>query len=390
MISIDIHTFPSGTQSVAKHENTTEFTIRHNNCQIIVPHKSSRCLPCQKYRASLRSQLSNLHAAQVRSKARTDPHSHTNFKSLTKEELAIRATALSHLHTSTARKLANVEGKLRAAIESKGHTVDDHMHSDLTHMVQQHTCEVASRHLPGSFPRVFWEQQLEAAQRKDSRGMRWHPLLIKWAIYLHYRSSGAYDTLRSSGIIQLPSQRTLRDYTHPFHAKVGFSEEVEQQLVSHPDVRDAEEWKRHVILLLDEMHIREDLVYNKHTGALVGFANLGEITDHLEQFERSLQGVDSTIACQPLAKSMLVIMVRGLFTKLRFPFAHFTCVNLTGEKIQPLFWEAVYRVERCELKVIGATFDGASPNRRFLQLHGPPTEPDSVLYKVKNPYTREK
>lgn len=111
--------------------------------------------------------------------------------------------------------------------------------------------------------------------------------------------SGAYDTLRSSGIIQLPSQRTLRDYIHHFQAKVGFSEEVEQQLVSHPDLRDAEEWKRHVILLLDEMHIQEDLVYNKHTGALVGFANLGDITDHLEQFEQSLQGVDSTIACQP-------------------------------------------------------------------------------------------
>ena len=129
------------------------------------------------------------------------------------------------------------------------------MHSDLTQMVEKHTCEVASCHSPGSFPRVFWEQQLEAARRKDSRGMRWHPLLIKWAVYLHYHSSGAYDTLRSSGIIQLPSQRTLRDYTHHFKAKVGFSAEVEQQLVSHPDVRDAEEWKRHVILVLDEMHI---------------------------------------------------------------------------------------------------------------------------------------
>ena len=106
----NIHTFPSGTPSVTKYENTSEFTILHNNCQIIVPQKSSCCLPCQKYRASLQSQLSNLHAAQVRSKARTDPHSHTNFKSLTKKELAIRATELSPLHTSTVRKLANVEG----------------------------------------------------------------------------------------------------------------------------------------------------------------------------------------------------------------------------------------------------------------------------------------
>ncbi len=85
---------------------------------------------------------------------------------------------------------------------------------------------------------------------------------------------------------------------------------------------------------------------------------------------------------------MLVIMVRGLMTKLQFPYVQFTCVNLTGTQIYPLFWEAVYRVERCELKVIGATFDGAAPNRRFLSLG--PTPKDQVLHKVKNLYTREK
>ena len=108
---------------------------------------------------------------------------------------------------------------------------------------------------------------------------------------------------------------------------------MDQQLVNHRDVREAKEWQRYVILLLDEMHIREDLVYNKHTGALVGFVNLGEITGHLQQFERSLETTDAKQVCQPLAKSMLVIMVRGLLTKLRLSYAQFTCVNLTGEQI---------------------------------------------------------
>ena len=79
------------------------------------------------------------------------------------------------------------------------------------------------------------------------------------------------------------------------------------------------------------MYIWEDLAYNKHTGALIGFANLREIKDHLERFERSSQGVDSTFACKLLAKSMLVTMARWLFTKLSFPFAHFTCMKPTGE-----------------------------------------------------------
>ena len=82
----------------------------------------------------------------------------------------------------------------------------------------------------------------------------------------------------------------MRDYIHYFQAKVGFSEEVEQQLVSHPYVRDAEEWKRHEILLLDEMYIWEDVEHNKHTQPR---------RDHLKQFEWSLQDVGSgTLACQ--------------------------------------------------------------------------------------------
>ena len=75
---------------------------------------------------------------------------------------------------------------------------------------------------------------------------------------------------------------------------------------------------------MDEMHIREDLVYDKHTGALLGFATT------------------QTGIVQPVGSS---------------------------------------------LKVVGATFDGASPNRRFVKLHGI-TQPTNttVLHKVLNPY----
>ena len=41
------------------------------------------------------------------------------------------------------------------------------------------------------------------------------------------------------------------------------------------------EWEKFVVLLLDEMYIREDLVYEKQTGKLIGFANLGDVSNHL-------------------------------------------------------------------------------------------------------------
>ena len=94
--------------------------------------------------------------------------------------------------------------------------------------------------------------------------------------------------------IHLPSQRTLQDCTHYIPAKVGFSAEVNQQLIDTVDF--SKETNRYVVLFLDEVHIKEDLVYNKHGGLLIGFANVGDINNYLMNFERSLTDkLDETI-----------------------------------------------------------------------------------------------
>ena len=38
--------------------------------------------------------------------------------------------------------------------------------------------------LENLFSRLFWEQQFEAAKLKDAHTMRWHPLMIRWCLYL--------------------------------------------------------------------------------------------------------------------------------------------------------------------------------------------------------------
>ena len=102
------------------------------------------------------------------------------------------------------------------------------------------------------------------------------------------------------------------------------------------------------LLVFDEMHIREDLIYDKHSGALVTFANQGDISNHLTAYEQSLL---ESPPCEPMARTMMVFMVRGLFSKLQFPYVQFHCAQLTGDLLFDPFWEAVYRIERCELKV---------------------------------------
>ena len=89
-------------------------------------------------------------------------------------------------------------------------------------------------------------------------------------------------------------------------------------------INKLEEWQKCIHLLLDEMHIREDQVYEKHTGALIGFT---EINNHLLAFEHSLNTDESTPG--PLSKSMMVFMARGLFTNLHFLYAQFPCTTIT-------------------------------------------------------------
>lgn len=75
-----------------------------------------------------------------------------------------------------------------------------------------------------------------------------------------------------------------------------------------------------MVLIIDEMKIREDLVYDKTGTCLHGFVNLGDVNNQLPQLEMQ-SDVKKTYDC--LAKQMLTIMVRGIFIKLEFPYASF-------------------------------------------------------------------
>ena len=108
--------------------------------------------------------------------------------------------------------------------------------------------------------------------------MRWHPTMIKWCIYMHHLSSFAYDTLKNSGCLRLPSDRTLRDL-HPRHfVKSWFTDAVDKQLVREAEIGKVEKWQKYIVLIYDEMDVREDLVYHKATGELVGLVDLGVIS----------------------------------------------------------------------------------------------------------------
>ena len=115
---------------------------------------------------------------------------------------------LSRVVRTKERKIQELRTKLLKTTNSFGVRVNEGVHKDLVSIMKQHPTNAEN------FESIFWNQQLKAATLKSTRQMRWHPAMIRWCLYLHHRSSGAYSTLRNSGVIVLPSERTLRDYRH--------------------------------------------------------------------------------------------------------------------------------------------------------------------------------
>eukprot|EP00731_Ephydatia_muelleri_P026512 Em0018g612a len=89
----------------------------------------------------------------------------------------------------------------------------------------------------------------------------------------------------------------------------------------------------------------------------------------------------------PLASSMLVLMVRGLFTALTFPYAQFPCTDLSGDKLFPLAWNAVSHLENLGFTVLALCCDGLSANRKFFQLHDAGSK--APVHRVVNPYAHD-
>ena len=188
-------------------------------------------------------------------------------------------------------------------------------------------------------------------------------MLFVFCLSVHAKSPAAYRELRDSGILVLPSERTLRDYRNFFKPRAGFHPENIERL--RDQTRQYFDIQRYVVISFDEMKIQSKLVFDKHSNEIIGFVDLGE-----EELNVSSGSSD-------LATHALVFFVRGAASDLKYALGYFLTKDVTSYQIMPLFWKAVSVLELvCNLWVCAAVSDGASPNRLFYQLHADLVEPD--------------
>lgn len=247
-----------------------------------------------------------MHSFAAREKKRsielaTSATSSVNYRYLTSHEKKARLRSTKNETRAVRIRLKRLEVKLSEIVEKNGIVPDEELSTDMCDPVDQSDSHIRDQYKDDTFQYLFWEQQKEAMGREGVKknGIRWHPLVFKWCLYLRHQSSKAYETLRDSVCIALPSQRTLRDYSNAVKASAGFSSEVDHQLLKAAKLESSQKHHTPIALLIDEMTIKEDLVYDKHSGKVVGFINLD----------------DDDMGEIILGKSMIAFMVKGALHK---------------------------------------------------------------------------
>ena len=266
-----------------------ESTVRSGKCEILSIR--SKCPGCVSYRDKLRVMHHRKVAKSKRSPSTyTSTSSRANVRFMTTPLRLKRYKNLKSRANLAEKTVRRLKEKISQLTEATAVEVSTDLHQDLSQIMKDNDAEVTRVFSSGSFQRLFWAHQMKAIQASDKRQVRWHPMMIKWCLHLKMLSSAAYRAMRKS--ILLPSERTLRDYTHLVKGSTGIQPEVNSLLRKEAKVPLLEDWQKYVCVTFDEMKIKEDIVYDKNTCDVIGYINLDEVNNQLSSLGHALQGAD--------------------------------------------------------------------------------------------------
>jgi len=225
-------------------------TVRHLQCEVLLPDKSLICWVCEQYRSTLRALVSKFRHSSFTS-------IYVNQRFLLTPQKSVRSIAVKRACILKNRQLKRLRSKLDKLTTQNNVcvAVDDALNADIEEVIKQQPAIQND-----DFKRIFWEQQVYiscvtncfmqqwlwqvAASKAAKTGVRWHPLFVRWCLNIMLTSGKTYDIIRDSGLISLPSRRTLRDYTHWMKLTPGFNAEVINHLRREANVDSLASWQR--------------------------------------------------------------------------------------------------------------------------------------------------
>jgi DNA transposase THAP9 len=180
-----------------------------------------------------------------------------------------------------------------------------------------------------------------------------------FALTLHFYSPKAYNYIRKMwGKRILPHPSTIRALYQVVDGSPGFTKEALQAIA----VR-ASEKKIVVNLVIDEMSIKQEVIYNKYSGQYYGGIDFGNFED--------AQGNKSCKNDNPImATNALVFMVVSQNESWKVPIGYFLVGGLNSVERANLLKLALETLHSHNCSVYSVTFDGASSNLRMCEVLG--------------------
>ena len=215
---------------------TCTTTVRVHACEPKVGSAGQLCNRCSESRAlELKKHLREKHAEQ-KDLSKCAPLSKVSKAEVT-NILKIRRIERAR----TEKQLKEVRSNLKEELVDASHVAHQKM-NDLVDSAEK-----------DSFTELFWEGQKTSFSRRPG-GMRWHPIMVRFAILFRSQSPSTYRTLQEVDVLKLPAESTLKDYTNVLRPKSDFQMEVFIELKQMTEtLKEKERW---VCLLYDEIAIK--------------------------------------------------------------------------------------------------------------------------------------
>ena len=245
--------------------------VRTTECKLLCTPKSAvsiRCKSCRQYRAQLHANKSR--DQQAVSSGRIAHDSHCNFRYLSQSGSMQRFKSLQKQRKMLNTKISRLEEERKACevIENDGVKLTEEDGADIQAVLKDKSIKVEKHFAKDSLQYILWEQQVKYNHLTNKRQMRWHPLIIRFALSLRYASSAAYRTVASTGLLSLPSERTLHDYTHWCSVQNGVILPFIQKAKRVMAQQGFQKVDYQFASIMDELKIKSGLVYRKHTREL--------------------------------------------------------------------------------------------------------------------------
>ena len=84
--------------------------------------------------------------------------------------------------------------------------------------------------------------------------------------------------------------------------------------------------EKFIVLLMDEMRIQENLVWDKHNGELIGYVDLGDIDLNYATLSK----------VTTVASHVLVFLIRSVVNPFIFSLANFATEGISASQMFPL------------------------------------------------------